>query len=213
MPPPPNPAGERVTTNISPLTSLTLLLMTPLPEASPSATRHPPRPLARHQIFHRRGCSHDSTEIRSFPPISRSFLFFSSSSSRALLYSPRRRNRRNRTLAFSLVSISLCPRPSQLSFLSLILSVVLVAARSPLLPLSPSSVHPFLRPGTSRGSGSQVTLKNLADGRKIGDTYIIHCARPPSLSLPREAVLRRKPVYLTNCMLFYIGKFFSYNIS
>lgn len=193
----PNPAGERVTTNISPLTSLTLLLMTPLPEASPSATRYPPRPLARHQIFHRRGCSHDSTEIRSFPPISRSF-FFSSSSPRALLYSPRRRNR---TLAFSLaVSISLCPRPSHNCPSFLLSSPLFLSPRDPPCytspSLSPSSVHPFLRPGTLRGSGSQVTLKNLADGRKIGDTYIIHCARPPSPSLPRKKrFCSEKPVY------------------
>lgn len=32
------------------------------------------------------------------------------------------------------------------------------------LPFLAASVHPFLCPGTSRGSRSQVTLKNLADG-------------------------------------------------
>lgn len=43
MPPPQSTLRARVTTNISPLTSLTLLLMTPLPEAFPSAdTLHDP---------------------------------------------------------------------------------------------------------------------------------------------------------------------------
>lgn len=64
--------------------------MTPLPEAFPSpipsGTLRGPSSLRR-QVFRRRGCSHDSAEIRSFPPISRSFLFFSLSP-RALLYSP-----------------------------------------------------------------------------------------------------------------------------
>lgn len=147
---------------------------------------------------------------------SRAPFFFSSSSPRALLYSPRRRNR---TLAFSLaVSIPLCPRPSHNCPSFLLSSPLFLSPRDPPcytpLVLSPSSVHPFLRPGTSRGSGSQVTLKNLADGRKIGDTYIIHCVLAlPLLPYRAKRFCAEKPVYLTNCALLYWQNVFHLTVS
>lgn len=71
LPTTPSPPGQatRVTTDISPLTPLTLLLMTSMPEAaSPPVTGlvHPREPLG--QIFCRGGCSRDGNlGIRSFP--------------------------------------------------------------------------------------------------------------------------------------------------
>lgn len=166
MPPPRSSLTVRVTTNISPLTSLTLLLMTPRcpkhfpPPAlfsTPCSGFPPPS-----------RCSHDSAEIRPLPPISYFPPFFFSFFFERIIVFPRGRNK-----AWPFLFPRLSRLPSDCP--PFLLSSAVLVATTPCATLSPR-VHPFLRSGTSRGSGSQVTLKNLADGRKIGDTYIIHCA-------------------------------------
>lgn len=160
--------------------------MTPLPEAFPSTDT--PRPLIRRQVFRRsRGCSHDSAEIRSFSPISRIPFFFSFSFFSALLYSPAGEIGPG-LFSFHVYLISRAPHNCPSFLLS---SAVFLSPRPSCYPLS-LSVHPFLCPGTSRGSGSQVTLKNLADGRKIGDTYIIHCVSLFLSFLPQRRVSCRR---------------------
>lgn len=155
-------------TIISPLTPLTLLLM------SPEAHLPPPA------IFTAR-FSAALNAVTIVPGFVR-FLSRSCGPSLSLFFFkhyciPRERNR-NWPFLFS--CLSRFPRfpPSRLSSFSLIHRCS--CRRDPCYPLF-SPVHPFLCSGTSRGSGSQVTLKNPTDGRKIGDTYIIHCVRPPSL--------------------------------
>lgn len=156
--------SERVTTNISPLTPLTLLLM--LPEA------HLPPPA----IFTAR-----FSAALNAVTIAPGFVRFLLKSCAPFFFEhyciPRERNG-NWPFLFSCLSHLPRSPDSRLSSFSLIHRCS--CRRDPCYPLF-SPVHPFLRSGTSRGSGSQVTLKNPADGRKIGDTYIIHCARPASL--------------------------------
>lgn len=81
------------------------------------------------------------------------------------------------------------------------------------LPFLAASVHPFLCPGTSRGSRSQVTLKNLADGWKIGDTYIIYCVLCrfflPLFSAQREQEWRGKTPPIFNTEKTRLASFFN----
>lgn len=159
--------------------------MTPLPEAFPSADAlHDPLFAAR---FSAAVDAVTIAEIRSFSPISRIpfFLFFFLFW--ALLYSPA--GEIGPGLFSCRVYLISCAPHNCPSFL--LSSAVFLSLRLPCYPLS-LPVHPFLCPGTLRGSGSQVTLKNLADGRKIGDTYIIHCVSLSLFFLPQWSVSRRR---------------------
>lgn len=169
-----------------------------------SLHRHPPRPLVRRQVF-RRSPWMQSRQRRDsfvFSHLSHSF-FFPLSLSFFLFFQhycipPQEKQ----GLVFSLsVSIS-SPAPPHNCPSFLLSFAVFLSPRPPCYPLS-LPVHPFLCPGTSRGSGSQVTLKNLADGRKIGDTYIIHCVSLSLFFLPRRSVPRERTMYLTNCSRSY----------
>lgn len=162
--------------------------MTPLPEASPSAdTLHDPLFAARFSAVVVDAVTIASRFVRFLPSLA--FLFFSLSFSFfwALLYSPAGEIGPG-LFSFRVYLISRAPHNCPSFLLS---SAVFLSPRPPCYPLS-LSVHPFLCPGTSRGSGSQVTLKNLADGRKIGDTYIIHCVSLSLFFLLQWSVSRKR---------------------
>lgn len=165
--------------------------MTPLPEASPSAnTLHDPLFAARFSAAVMDAVTIAPRFVRFLPSLAflfsfPFFLFFS------IIVFLRRRIGPGLS-SFRVYLISRAPHNCPSFLLS---STVFLSPRPPCYPLS-WPVHPFLCPGTSRGSGSQVTLKNLADGRKIGDTYIIHCVSLSLFFLPRQSVsLRRTYVF------------------
>lgn len=183
----PPQSTQRVTTNISPLTSLTLLLMTPLPEASPSAdTLHDPLFAARFSAAVMDAVTIALRFVRFLPSLAFPFFSFLFPFLSIIVF-PRRRIGPG-LFSFRVYLISRVPHNCPSFLLS---SAVFLSPRPPCYPLS-LPVHPFLCPGTSRGSGSQVTLKNLADGRKIGDTYIIHCVSLSLFFLPERSVSRRR---------------------
>lgn len=181
--------------------------MTPLPEVSPSADAlHDPLFAARFSAAVVDAVTIALRFVRFFPSLAFLFsLFFPPFW--ALLYSPAGEIGPG-LFSFRVYLISRAPHNCPSFLLS---SAVFLSPRPPCYPLS-LPVHPFLCPGTSRGSGSQVTLKNLADGRKIGDTYIIHCVSRSLSFLPQRSVSRgRTCMYLTNCSRSYRPAL-SYNI-
>lgn len=142
------------------------------------------------QIFCRGECSRGNVED-SFLSISQTFF-------PSIIVFPGKKNS-NFSLALHSHPVSISSSRSSILFCGLFFSAVTLSLRrlrcscrpGPRCRPSSPPVHPFLCPGTSRGSGSQVTLKNLADGWKIGDTYIIYCALQASPNSIRLAAKKR----------------------
>lgn len=173
--------------------------MTPLPEASPSATRHL---LHVPSLATRFSTVVDAVTIaprfvRFHPSRAPFFFFFSSSSSsspRALLYSPRRRNR---TLAFSLaVSISLCvPAPLTIVLpFSYPLRCSCRRARDPPCYPSLSLVCSSIPAPWDLARERLSSYIEKSSGREKNWRYLYHPLCSPFLPFlsARSAVLRRK---------------------
>jgi len=178
--------------------------MTPLPEVSPSAdTLRGPLFTVRFSAVVVDAVTIALRFVRFFPSLA--FLFSSFFLFLSIIVFPRRRNR---AWPFLFPCLSHLPRPSQLSFFSLILRCVLVAA-TPVLPslLACSSIPVPWDLARERLS----SYIEKSSGREKNWRYLYHpLCFCPSPFYHSEAYRAEEPMYLTNCSRHISAS--SYNI-